>query len=213
MASPVTPAGSDQHFQPGAQGLLLAGDTRFFVVVLSCRDGRVRVSFPTRDFPVEGMEATLEFHDEQGYAAYACEVEEVPRTAGDGLLLRLLPDGPARVVHRAAWRIPLETAATLKSHVHPRRVQAEVLNISATGLLVAVDVQYGVDENVDFALELPGTGAVEGMARVVHVTPAAGAQAARYGLEFIGMDPVTAQGISRHVWSVVKRAYGVSRRS
>jgi c-di-GMP-binding flagellar brake protein YcgR len=213
VASSTSPAGESQGIQPGARGLLLAGGARTLVAVLSLRDDCARISYPTRDFPVEGMEATLEFHDAHGYAAYACTVEETPRAVGDGLLLRLLPGGPARVVHRAAWRVPLETPATLKSHVHPRRVQAKVLNISATGMLVAVNIEYAAGENIDFALDLPGSEPVDGVARVVHITPESGGETAQYGLEFVGMDPVYAEAISRHVWSVVTRSVGRPARS
>jgi hypothetical protein len=200
---------SAPYLEPGTRALLVAGDRRFLVALLSVQGEVLRLSFPMRDFPVDGMSVTLEFHEETGYAAYECEVIETPKEVGDGLRLRLLGSNAYESRHRGAWRVPAALPLSVKSHIHPRRHAGIAENVSAHGMLMATSAQFEPGENFDFTITLQDDEVHAGIGQIMHVAPGGVTQDGNlYGVRFVGADPALLQAISRFVWRHVRQTYG-----
>lgn len=202
--------GDDGHFVLGNRALLTFMQQRFLVSLLQVSDEVVRVSFPVSDFPVEGMFVNLEFHDATGYTTFETEVLEKPQIAGDGLLLRR-PILSARMHHRMSWRVPADFHADLRHHVHPRHVDAPVINVSAGGVLVRTDAPFEAGDNVDVTLKLIDGKQQTFVGRVIHTRPAddlggrpGRGHAAFVGIGFVEMAPELQQVLSAYIWRRVR---------
>ncbi|MBI2425471.1 MAG: PilZ domain-containing protein [Candidatus Hydrogenedentes bacterium] len=196
----------DSCFVVGNRCLLMLMKERFLVSVLSVDDVTVRVSFPTRDFPIEGMYVELEFHDANGYTRYETEVLKAPEGVGDGLILKR-PFEHLRTHHRSSWRVPVEFDADVKSHVHPRKYSCRVLNLSIGGMLLSTHAPFELGETVESTFEIPGSVRDTLTAKVVHVDRADGEENGMIGLEFISPDPVLSKSISQYIWGRVKELH------
>ena len=64
----------------GVECLLNVTGRHFKVSVQSVQGEVVRVSFPAKDYPVAGMGAVLEFHDEVGFTYYTTLSRAARRT-------------------------------------------------------------------------------------------------------------------------------------
>lgn len=212
MASSMSSTPPPQYLQPGTRALLVTGERRFLVAVLSRRESTLRVSFPMRDYPVAGMSVSLEFHEEGGYAAFECEVMETPKEIGDGLVLHLLRDNASETRHRGAWRVPAALPLQLKGHVHPRRHAGTAENVSALGMLVATDAHFEAGDNFDFTVTVAEDEVHSGTAQVMHLIPnETGDGLHRYGVRLVGADPDLRRAFARQVWRHVRRSYGLER--
>jgi len=196
-------------FQEGTQCLLALMGQRCLVSILSVTQETIRTSFPVSDIPLEGMMVELEFHDQQGYANFETLVLAGPKQVGDGLLLER-PQNIGQARHRGAWRVPTDLKASVKPHVHPRRHQVPVVNLSAGGMLVRLSAAMQLGENVDIVMEIPGED-VESplLGEVAHVSEAAGPDesTALVGIRFVALDPVSAKSISNYVWRRMRALY------
>ena len=198
------------YLKQGTRGLLIVGDKRYLVAILSAQDGVLRVSFSTRDYPVSGMSVTLEFHEETGYAAFECEVLETPQEVGDGLRLRLLRDNATESCHRGAWRVPAALPLSIKGHVHPRRYTGTAENVSAHGMLMATEAQLEAGDNFDFTITLQDNDTHQAIGQVMHVLPGnTEGNLHHYGVRFVGADPVLLRSVARYVWQHVRVTVGL----
>ncbi|NJL72713.1 MAG: PilZ domain-containing protein [Candidatus Competibacteraceae bacterium] len=199
-------ASIDELLKPGSRCLLVLMGKRFLVSVLHTSATEIRVSFPIQDFPIAGMRVDLEFHGDRGYAHCETEVLEATGEIGEGLLLKR-PAASLWNQHRTSWRVPVSLKATYKSHVHPRRVEAEVINLSAGGLLLLTTHALEHGENVDIELNLGGR-AMALLGQVAHVAAPQESGEVPVGIRFISTDAVDREQISNYVWRRLREVYG-----
>ena len=204
----LTPSPSPTHFEEGNHALLVLMGQRYAVTILNVHPDSVRVTFPVRDFPIEGMYVNIEFHDELGYSTYESEVLDAPKGPGDGLLVRRPTEGQ-RTHHRASWRVAADIRVEIKGHVHPRRYDAPVINISAGGMLVRSDAPLNLNDNVDLSFDLPGEGPKTVLAEVMHVSVPEGSQGGvpLLGLKFVSPEPALVASITKYIWRRLRQMH------
>jgi len=177
---------------------------RFLVSIQKVTENSIEVSFPVRDFPVEGMRVDLEFHDLEGFTRFESEVLTAPKEMGDYLVLRR-PPAYVRNYHRGSWRVPVDFKAEIKGHVHPRRLHVPVVNLSTGGILVLSDGELAVDDMVEAALPIPELDGEKMTCRVVHrgeePEPSGLVQV---GCSFVSPDPTTIKAVSEYIWARIK---------
>jgi len=208
MFEPLRNAAPIAHFSEGSRGLLVLMGHRFLVTVIGVANETVRVTFPVQDFPMEGMYVTIEFHDELGYSTYETEVVKSPEGPGDGLLLSLPPESN-RTHHRSSWRVSADFPVEMKSHVHPRRVEAPVINVSAGGMLVRTNMKLTMDENLDLTFNLPGDGHKSALAKVVHlhVPDASQSEIPLVGIQFVSPEPLLTKSLTHYIWRRLRQIH------
>lgn len=157
----------DHLFATGNRCLLLIMGQRFLVSIQRVTDNTIEVSFPVRDFPVEGMRVDLEFHDMEGFTRFESEVLTAPRAVGDYLVIRR-PPAYVRNYHRGSWRVPVDFKAELKGHVHPRRIHVPVVNLSTGGILVLTDGEFELDDMLEAAIPIPDLDNEKMTCKVAH---------------------------------------------
>ncbi len=191
----------NEQIRPGSQCLLLLMGQRFLVSVISVKADAIRVTFPMSDFPVSGMHVEIEVHDESGYTSYELEVLEAPTEVGGGLLLGR-PSGMARNRHRSSLRVSAEFPVYLKGHVHPRRHTAQVVNLSAGGMLLRTEADLSVNDVLDVNFALPGERELQELvAEVVHCSGVASTNGEHYlGIRFVSPEPATVRALRNYVW-------------
>ena len=205
MNSPVDTGATDSLFMPGNRCLLIIMKQRFLVSIQRVTDNSIEVSFPVRDFPVEGMRVEMEFHDLEGYTRFESEVLVAPKEPGDYLVLRRPPES-VRNYHRGSWRVPVDFKAEIKGHVHPRRLHVPVVNLSTGGLLLLTDAEFEVDDMLEAELPIPALDKEKMTCRVVH-RAANGRTAAglmQLGCSFVSPDPTTIKAISDYIWERIR---------
>ncbi len=198
-----------RHFTKGERCILLIMEERYLVTVLSVADDRVRVSYPSAHFPVEGMYILLEFHDEEGYSLYESEVLETPRDHGDGLVLRL-PHADRRTSHRRTWRVEADLTCQFKDHVHPRRHEAQVTNVSAGGMQIETDAQLDIGHNIDIDLELPGRGTHRILGTIAHLMVTEDSERKGHtlaGVRFLNPEQETSRALTEYIWKRVHKLH------
>jgi c-di-GMP-binding flagellar brake protein YcgR len=192
--------------KPGSRCLLVLMGKRYLVSVLHTSTTEIRVSFPIQDFPIAGMRVDLEFHGDSGYAHCETEVLEATGEIGEGLLLKR-PAASLWNQHRTSWRVPVSLKTTYKSHVHPRRVESEVINLSAGGLLLLTTHPLEHGENVDIELNVGGR-ALALLGQVAHVGAPQQGGAIPVGMRFISAEAEDRELISNYVWRRLREVYG-----
>jgi len=210
VSQPHPASDLDRHFAVGNRALLVVLERRFLVSILGVDAERVRVSFPVLDFPAVGMRADLEFHDDFGYAHCESEVLECTGEAGEGIVLRRPSDGMWNQ-HRAAWRVPVDLPVSYKGHVHPRRVEARFVNLSAGGALMESPAELQLGDSIDLHVAVPDAEALSLLGQVVHVgdmDPESMYQHA--GLRFVTPDAVDRQTINQYIWRQIRGLYGAA---
>lgn len=196
---------SESLFIPGNRCLLLLMGQRYLVSIQATTDDSVMVSFPIRDFPVEGMRVELEFHDTEGYTRFESEVITAPKEVGDGLELRRPPE-IVRTYHRGSWRVPVDFKANVKGHVHPRRLKVPVINLSTGGLLFLSDAPFENGDMLDAILPILGPDDDALTCKVVHRADAGRSMGGvvQVGATFISPDPTTIKSISNYIHDRLK---------
>ena len=190
------------HLAEGLQCFLYVTDRHFLVRVLSLDEETVCVTFPGKDYPVEGMRADMEFHDEGGYCYYATEVLRGPTPGEEGIVLRR-PAEIKRSVHRTTCRIPTDLTVQIKDRDHVRRYNAALLNISAGGVLVETDAPFDFSTSIEMDLSLPGESLHTIPCQVVQIIPVAGAQEngmRQLCLKYADLPPDANLSISHYIW-------------
>ena len=60
----------------------------FMVEIVEVGEQSLKLSFPGRDYPVEGMPVDLQFHDKTGFYSYPSVVMRGPDSADSGIEVR-----------------------------------------------------------------------------------------------------------------------------
>jgi len=195
----------DQLFVTGNRCLLLIMGQRFLVSIQKVTENTIELSFPVRDFPVEGMRVDLEFHDMEGFTRFESEVMVAPKELGDFLVVRR-PPAFVRNYHRGSWRVPVDFKAQIKGHVHPRRLNMPVVNLSTGGILVLTDSEFEVDDMLEAALPIPELDGEKMTCKVVH--RAAESQSpdglVQMGCSFVSPDPTALKAIAGYITTRLK---------
>jgi len=212
MTPAVNPFDNSMHFRKGERFILLIMGERYLVSVLDVEADRVRVSYPSAHFPVEGMYVLMEFHDDEGYSTYESEVLATPHQPGDGLVLRR-PHADRRASHRRAWRVETDFKAIVKDHVHPQKHEVDVVNLSAGGLQFKSGLDLEIGHNVDIDFDLPGRGHHKVLGAVAHLMVSEEARNAprRIGIKFINPEPDTTRAVIEYIWLQVHRTHPEAR--
>ena len=207
MPTGISANNGAQHFHVGSRCLLTVLDQRFLVGVLEISPDTLRCSFPLRGFPPEGTRVELEFHDELSYTTYEATVIKPPNDVGDGLLLTRPPEAnPTK--HRSFWRVPADFDITFKGHVHPRRYNAPVIDISGGGLSILTEADLNVGDNLELTLPLPQINGETLTAQVIHVAkPHPDQTGLQVGLELVSPDPVAITALSKYIWKRLHDLY------
>lgn len=195
----------ESRLRAGDQCLLTVVDRHFMVDILSVTDDSVHVSFPGADYPPDGMEVELQFHDQDGFLYYKTDVLRGPREPGDGVVLQI-PGEAFRSQHRASCRVPVDLPGEIRDQVSVKKQQARVIDLSAGGALIATEASYDIDTSVELSFQMPGEKPIKTLAEVVH-TASPDKQPrdhALYGLRFISLDPESRQEITTYVWNQMK---------
>ncbi len=208
MPKPSSADSTAEHLQVGNRALLLLLGQRFLVGILEVTPAGVRVSFPVQNFPIEGMQVQLEFHDENGYTSCDMEVLESPKSIGDGLLLART-QSPFRTQHRTNWRVPAALAVSMREQAHPRPYEGHARNISAGGILVESDAALLVNDAVDLSFALPSGHRITTVAEVISVaaSPERTSNAHLYGFRFLDLEPADAQALRQYIWHRLRELY------
>jgi len=192
-------------FIPGSRCLLILMEQRFLVSIQKADEDTISVTFPIRDFPVEGMRVDLEFHDTEGYTRFESEVLVAPRDVGDSLVLRRPPEY-LRNYHRGSWRVPVDFKAYVKGHVHPRRLHVPVVNLSTGGMLILTDAPLAEGDMMEAHLPLPELEDEPFTCQVVHLAGAANSKAglSQAGCAFVSPDPMSIKSVSNYILERLK---------
>ncbi len=191
---------SESLFNPGNRFLLILMGQRYLVSIQAADDDSLSVSFPIRDFPVEGMHVDMEFHDTEGYTRFESEVLKAPEALGDSLVLRRPPE-VIRNYHRGSWRVPVDFKASVKGHVHPRRLTVPVINLSTGGLLILSDGPFENGDMLEAVLPLPELKGDILTCKVVHRADAGQSLGGlvQIGCTFVSPDPTNIQIVSSYI--------------
>jgi c-di-GMP-binding flagellar brake protein YcgR len=207
--SMITPAAeASQHFRKGERCILLIMGERYLVTLLEVDEEKLRVTYPSAHFPVEGMYVILEFHDEEGFSTYESEVLETPKDYGDGLVLKR-PHADVRASHRRTWRAPAGFNAEIKAHVHPKRQNVKVIDVSAGGMQIESGGDWGLGHNLDIEFDLPGRGHHKVLGVVAHILRREDTQ--RIGVRFINPEPETTHALVEYIWLQIHRTHPEAR--
>ena len=200
--------GGAKH-EKGRECLLKVTDRYFKVRILEVGSDTIRVSFPGKDYPVDGVGAALEFHDDEGFTYYSTQVVEGPTHKGAGVVLRKQTD-PKRSLHRDCFRAPTDLTVRVKERDHARQYDAALVNLSAGGALIQTDAPFDFSTAVDLTLSLPGEAMHTVSGHVVHVADAeerCGTARRYFGIRFTGVPTDVERTITRYMWSVLREMY------
>lgn len=197
--------------EKGQDCLLNVAGRHFKVTILEIRPDAIKVSFPGKDYPADGMGAMLEFHDDTGFYYYAMEVVRGPRTKGDGVVLRGT-DEVRRSMHRDHMRMPTDLTVQVKEQIHVRKYDAALVNLSGGGALIHTDAPFDFSTVIELTLSIPGEPAFTILGQIVHVTDQTGPNNRRmYGVRFMDVDPETSAYITRYIWQRLPELYPPNR--
>jgi len=152
------------------------------------------------------MRVDLEFHREDGYIECQTYVLRAPKEKGDPAALEM----PKRVywnVHRGSNRIPTDLIVHVREDEHPRRYDADLLNVSTGGALIRTRAPLTVPETIETTLSLPGEQQYTVRGRVVH-TDGTGVEDPRmsdstFGVQFVDLAEDVHQAILRYIAGVL----------
>ncbi len=199
----------DAKLEKGKTCLLNVTGRHFQVEILEVGSDTVRVTFPGRDYPVEGISAILEFHDSTGYTYYTTEVEQGPTLEDSGIVLRQRSEAK-RSLHRDCFRAPTDLTVQIKDHEHVRKYDAALLNISGGGCLIKTEAEFDFSTMVDMTLSLPGESTTTVLGQIVHVAQSHAASRTPshlYGVRFVDLAPDIEQMITRYMWDRLRDMY------
>ncbi|MBM3289872.1 MAG: PilZ domain-containing protein [Candidatus Hydrogenedentes bacterium] len=193
----------------GNRCMLRVAGEHFLVGILEVQKAHIRVTFPGREYPIEGLQVTVEFHDELGFNSYRTHVVRGPETAGGGLILAR-PVESRRTQYRDSCRVPTDLTVQVKDQVHVRRYDAALVNLSAGGALIVTPAQFDFSTTVEMQLSLPGEPRYTLIGQVVHATGAPtryNITDKTYGVRFVSLEPDAARSITRYVWARLREIF------
>lgn len=188
----------------GASCLVSFMGKHYLVRILELDAKTMKLSFPGRDYPIEGLTVHLEFHDETGIDCYSTEVLGGPSTDSPTIIVQRPPERE-RHQHRAFWRVSTDLTVQIKDQVHIRRYDASVVNLSQGGALLRTDAPFELDNTVEMTLSLPGYPAHAIYGTVVHInTGASNRNGALIGVRFLNVEPPVSRNITDYIWSQMR---------
>lgn len=194
--------------QAGNRCLINVTGRHFLVEILDVGPDTIRVSFPGADYPIEGMRADIEFHDEAGFYYYSTEVLKGPTPQADGIVL-LRPSQLRRSVHRSCCRVSTDLMVRAKDQVHVRRYDAVLVNISTGGALILTEAPFDFSTTVELTLSLPGEPSHTVLGQVVHVVDAPDNARGKqvFGIRFNDLEPEIELSLNRYIWRRLQEIY------
>ncbi|HOZ46632.1 MAG TPA: PilZ domain-containing protein [Candidatus Hydrogenedentes bacterium] len=148
--------------------LMCASGRHFLVRILEVTTKTIHTTFPVTDYLAAGMYVDLEFHREDGFLQCRTEVTRSPEKKGDGVLL----ERPAHShwnMHRDSHRVATDLMAHVRDAGHPRRYDADLVNLSSGGALIQTAAPFAIPTTIELAFSLPGDPLYTLRARVVHL--------------------------------------------
>ncbi len=201
---------ADVTVEQGAECLLNVIGRHFKVKVLEAGPDTFRVSFPGKDYPVEGMGAVIELHDEKGFYYLRTKVLEGPEVKGEGILLQRTGE-IRRHLHRDRVRVPTDLIVQVKEQIHVRKYNADVINLSVGGAQIRTDAPFDFSSIVELTLSLPGEPACTALGQVVHAAeddqPRPNGPHRFLGVRFIDLDPDAERSIARYIGQRLRELY------
>lgn len=196
------------QFAVGSQCFLNAMGEHFLVDVLEVRGDVIRVSFPARDYPVEGMRVDLEVHNDTGYCRYPAIVMDSPEhTEAKGLKLKIAKQ-PRFARHRDTCRVPTDLTVQVKEAGRPRRHNAELVNLSSGGAGICCGAPLAEGSDVDIEISLPGERVHNLRGTVLHERPSDRCgNAKHFGVRFRHSDDAVTAALARFIGQRVHDLY------
>ena len=197
------------EIRPGDPCLFNVTGRHFLVRILEADASLIRITFPGIDYPVDGMRANLEFHDETGFYYYSTEVVKGPSSDQQGVLLAR-PAELKRSTHRSSCRVATDLTVRVKDQVHVRRYDASLINISSGGALIQTEAPFDFSSTVEMTLSLPGETACTILGQVVHLIEAASnnpSSLQMIGIKFVTLAPEIEQSLTRFIWRRLQELY------
>jgi Tfp pilus assembly protein PilZ len=193
----------------GTQCMLHVAGRHFLVRVVEVDNDLVRLTFPGRDYPVEGMRGEIQLHDEEGFFYYPVVVVEGPLLKGSGIRVRKLGE-LKRSRHRETCRVSTDLTVQVKDEAHVRLYNALLLNVSAGGAFVQTDASFDFSTTVELSISLPGELTQTIRCQIVDVLPpseSAHSSDKRFCMRFLDIDPDAEKCITRYVWEHLHQMY------
>lgn len=203
------PAKEPIKIEKGAECLLNFVGRHFKSRILEVGPETFRVTFPGRDYPVPGLNIVLEFHDDLGFYYMPTLVVEGPQNQPGGITLRKAAE-VKRSTHRDSFRVPTDLTVRVRDHIHVRRYDAALVNISAGGALLRSDAPWDFSSTLEITLSLPGEPLYTLLGQVMHIAtcPRCGQQPERvFGVKFIGIDPEIERALTRYIFTRLPELY------
>ena len=197
------------ELRPGDPCLFNVTGRHFLVRILEVDASRIRITFPGIDYPVDGMRANLEFHDETGFYYYSTEVVKGPSSDLQGVLLSR-PAELKRSTHRSSCRVATDLTVRVKDQVHVRRYDAALINLSSGGALIQTEAPFDFSSTIEMTLSLPGETACTILGQIVHLieaAPNAPESHQMVGIKFITLDPDIEKSLTRYIWRRLQELY------
>ena len=203
------PAKEPIKIEKGAECLLNFVGRHFKSRILEVGPETFRVTFPGRDYPVPGLNIVLEFHDDLGFYYMPTLVVEGPQNQPGGITLRKAAE-VKRSTHRDSFRVPTDLTVRVRDHIHVRRYDAALVNISAGGALLRSDAPWDFSSTLEITLSLPGEPLYTLLGQVMHIATCTrcGQQPERvFGVKFIGIDPEIERAVTRYIFTRLPELY------
>ena len=195
----------------GAECLLNFIGRHFKSRILEVGPETFRVTFPGKDYPVPGLNIVLEFHDDLGFYYIPTLVVEGPQKQPGGITLQKANE-VKRSTHRDSFRVPTDLTVHVRDHIHVRRYDAALVNISAGGALLRSDAPWDFSSTLEIMLSLPGEQLYTLLGQVMHIAtcPQCGVQQTErvFGVKFIGIDPEIERAITNYIFTRLPELYG-----
>lgn len=201
------------QLKKGMECLLNVTGQHFLVRVLDLNADLVRLSFPGKDYPVEGICANIECHDEDGF--YYCQTEVVQGPAADivGITVRKTSDF-RRSMHRRSFRAPTDLTVQVKEQIHARRYNAALINISAGGALIQSEAPFEFNSLIELNLSLPSEPQHNILCQVIHMIEGIGRNnvTVRYfGLKFIDLETEVGNAVTRYACQQLRKLFAAGK--
>lgn len=209
MVTSGTTRSVNEELYVGNRCMLRVAGEHFLIKILGVEKAHIHVTFPGREYPIEGLQVMLEFHDEQGFNSYRSHIVRGPEHAGGGLLLAR-PVDSRRTKYRDSCRVPTDLTVHVKDQVHVRRYDAALVNLSSGGALIVTPAQFDFSSTIEMTLSLPGEPQHHLIGQVIHATGAPhkyNITDKTYGVRFIDLASNAAESITRYVWNRLREIY------
>lgn len=200
----------DGHQEPGLQVgkqcyLRLLNQT-YLVEIIGLAEDTIGVTFPSANFPVEGMGAELEIHDREGFLCFHTRVAIGPKELGDGIVLQRA-EAATYLKHRRTWRVPVDFKVKLRRSSDGVRGNGRLVDLSSEGALMETQAAFAQGDDLAMKFRLPGRLSSTVQARIIHWREAAGPGYARAGLRFSAVPPDARRALTKFLYARIRVLY------